>query len=161
VSQIRGDENFTFLVKKTGKPDIDTGKGGAENDELWLKDNSTGQERLLVSSHEAEKVENLLAEITVPQFSVDKSKVYFMSAAYAVSDAVHAVDLRTGREAFVCPGNSLFVVPSGKYKGDLVVNQHRYHGEPNYGSYDHYFVVDGNGKELKDLGEDFKESDLK
>jgi hypothetical protein len=102
-------------------------------------------------------MEYVIAGISNPQFSVDLSKVYFQSVAWATSMAIHAVDIRTGKEKFICPGNDVKVIQSGKWKGDLVVLMHKYKGAPLYGSYDHYFIVDGNGKELKDMGEDYEE----
>ena len=43
--------------------------------------------------------------------------------------------------------------------GDIVTLMHKYY--TGGGSYDHYFVLDNNGKELLDLGESLDESKLK
>ena len=40
--------------------------------------------------------------------------------------AVHVVDVKTGAEHFVCPGNSLEVLRKGQYTGHLLITQHRY-----------------------------------
>ena len=80
-----------------------------------------------------------------------------MCDAWATSAAIHEVDLKTKKERFVCDGNELGIVSKGKYKGNLVVNQHRYYSNSDGGSYDHYYLVDENGKVLKELGEEIPE----
>ena len=63
------------------------------------------------------------------------------------------MDIETKSEHFVCDGNSLKVIQSGSYAGDLIVNQHRYYGPPNYGSYNDYYIVTPEGEEITDLGD--------
>lgn len=155
--EIGAQAPLTLVVKNTGKPDIDTGSGGGENNELWLKNTRTGEKKLLVSCRDSEDMEKVIAGINNPQFSPDLDKVYFQSSAWAVSEAIHVVDLKTGQERYLCPGNGMKVIPSGQYRGDLIVEKHKYYGPPNYGSYDHYYIVDTNGKELRDLGENFQD----
>jgi hypothetical protein len=159
VSEIHASGNFTFHIKDTGKP-LEKGSGNGEdaNNELWLKNDATGEKRLLVACKDDEKMENEICNIENPQFSTDKTKVFFESAAWATSGAIHVVDLKTGKEKFVCPGNGLQVVDSGKYMGDIVTNMHKYN---EAGSYDHFFIVNDEGKEQVDLGEDVDENKLK
>lgn len=162
VSLIPAEGNFTFVIKDTGNPlSGGSGNGDDTNNELWLKNDKTAKERLLVACQDAEKMENEICDIHNPQFSPDRSKVYFESSAWAVSGTIHMVDLNTGKERYVCPGDGLKVLRSGKYKGDFLTTMHKYYGPPNYGSYDHVFIVDDRGKELKDLGEEVDENKWK
>ncbi len=153
VNQIIGNEPSEIVLKDTDKPLISTGAGDATNNELWLK-YSDGTEELLVSSHSAEDIKDVIAFIQNPQFSLDKKKIYFMSAAWATSYSIHVVDIETKNEHFVCDGNSLKVIQSGLYAGDLIVNKYKYYGAPNYGSYDDYYIVTPEGQEIKDIGDD-------
>ena len=78
--------------------------------------------------------------------SPDGRTLFFISAAWATSGAVHSVNLTTGAVSYVSPGNELMVIPHGEYRGDLVVQKHKY--LVGNGSYDQYWVVTPDGKEL-------------
>lgn len=149
---IKDKEPVSCILKDTDKPLISTGCGDVSNNELWLK-YSDGTEELLVACKPDEDIKKVIAQITDPQLSPDKTKVYFMSVAWATSYSIHVVDIKTKSEHFVCDGNSLKVVTQGPYSGDLIVNQHRYYGPPNYGSYNGFYLIDEQGNEIKDLGE--------
>ncbi|MBX4267691.1 hypothetical protein [Clostridium estertheticum] len=144
-----------IILKDTNKALLSTGAGDtAVNNELWVK-YSDGTEELLVVCHDEEvDVKDIIAGIFNPQLSKDKKKVYFMSEAWATSAAIHVVDIESKNQQFVCPGNYLRIIEKGQYSGDLIVNQHRYNDAPNYGSYDNYYIVDENGIQLEDLGDD-------
>jgi hypothetical protein len=161
VSQIHAGGGYTFLIKDTGKPlSMGSGNGDDTNNELWLVNDATGEKRLLVGCRDAKEMENEICDIQNPQLSPDKSNVYFESSAWATSGAIHVVDLKSGNEKFLCPGNGLQVIDSGKYKGDIITNMHKYNKGDEGGSYDHFFVVDPTGKEMKDLGEELDKSKL-
>ena len=161
VSQIQAGGGFTFVIKDTGKPlSMGSGSGDDTNNELWLKNDTTGEGRLLVSCKDAKEMENEICDIQNPKLSPVKTKVYFESSAWATSNSIHMVDLKTGKEKFVCDGNGFDLVEAGKYAGDIIVNKHKYNKGPDGGSYDHFFVVDETGKELLDLGENIDKSKL-
>lgn len=143
---------FIIIIKKTGKAPIATGAEDAENNAIWLK-YADGKEELLITSKAAEDMKFVIGGIHDARLSLDKNKIYFISSAWATSDSIHVVEIRTKKERFLCPGNSLEVIQTGPYRGKLIVNQHRYNGPPDYGSYDHNYIIDENGKEIKDLGE--------
>jgi hypothetical protein len=84
-------------------------------------------------------------------FSPNGRWVYFLSPAWATSTAVHAVDVASGQERFVAPGNSLNVLYRGKYAGHLLVSQHRYF--LGSGSYDWFWLIAPDGKEVGPVGE--------
>ena len=64
---------------------------------------------------------------------------------------MHVVDVATGREHYVIPGNSLEVVPRGAYAGYLMVEQHRYF--MGAGSYDWTWLFSPSGREIGPIGE--------
>jgi hypothetical protein len=70
---------------------------------------------------------------------------------------VHSIDLNTYKQHFVTDGNSLELVPSGKYKGYLIVSEHKYHKEG--GSYEDFWLVSPKGKAIKSLGEEQEQVD--
>ncbi|MBU3130177.1 Ig-like domain-containing protein [Clostridium tagluense] len=142
-----------IILKDTDKPLISTGAGDAPNNELWVK-YSDGKEELLVASMDAEDVKDIIAGIFNPQLTQDKKKIYFMTEAWATSAAIHVVEIKSKNQQFVCSGNYLKIIEKGQYSGKLIVNQHRYYGAPNYGAYDNYYIVDENGKQIEDLGDD-------
>ena len=145
------DGKLIVFVRRIGTRMIDTGSGKAAANAIWqVKIDGTGARRL-VAARDSEKVENILAGLTAPQFSPDGRTVYFLSDAWAVSSAAHAVDLSTGKERFICDANGLRIIRHGTRRGDLVVSKHKYHAES--GSYDWYWLVAPSGKELGPIGE--------
>lgn len=126
-------------------------------DELWIK-YPDGREEKLITSKPDENLEKNIGAIWSADKSPDETKVYFLTEAWVTSGAVHVISLKDKTDTYLCAGNSLNVVKSGTYKGYLVVNKHRY--LKGGGSYDHNFLVDENGKEVKDLGEDFDMEEL-
>ena len=110
-----------------------------------------GTPRMLVHGRASASVEHALAELKEPWISPDGRRIYFLSDAWVTSSAVHAVDVATGREHFVIPGNSLEVVPRGEYAGYLMVEQHRYFLAA--GSYDSTWLFSPTGREIGPIGE--------
>lgn len=125
--------------------------GPEEATSLWTigVDGSDARMRLKGRSHET--AGQALALLHEPRFSPDGQRIYFLSAAWANSRAVHVLDLSTGNERFVVAGNSLEVVPAGEYAGFLVVSQHRYFLAG--GSYDWYWLFTPEGEEVDPIGE--------
>jgi Tol biopolymer transport system component len=126
---------------------VETTLGQVDATELWIADPDGSNSRRLVGSAASDTVERALAHFSSPAFSPDGRRIYFLSRAWATSDAVHAVDVNTGREWFVADGNSLEVVPRGEFAGCLLVEQHRYRGADS-GSYDWTWLLTSNGKTL-------------
>jgi dipeptidyl aminopeptidase/acylaminoacyl peptidase len=143
------------VVFVRGTPGVTVAAGAgdaAEATELWTVDVEGTGARMLLRGRESPRPERVLARLRVPQFSPDGRTVFFLSAAWVVSDAVHAVDTRTGEERYVAPGNSLEVVPRGEYAGHLLVEQHRYF--LGGGSYDWVWLLTAGGREVGPVGED-------
>ena len=120
--------------------------------ELWLMDVTGQNAHSIIQSREHEDVKQNLTEIRKPVFSLDGKAVYFLTHAWATSNAVHVIDLETNKQWFITDGNSLALVPSGNYRGYLITQKHRYH--EGGGSYDDYWLVSPKGETIKSLGED-------
>jgi hypothetical protein len=57
------------------------------------------------------------------QFSSDGRRLYYLTPAWATSDALHAFDMRAGEENFLLPANDVLVLNfcRSKYKDHLIV----------------------------------------
>ena len=145
------DKRRLVYVRQVSGKSISSGSGDLPPTELRMMDVDGSHDTLLVRSAGAEKPEDTLAEFASPTFSPEGRTIYFCSAAYAVSGAVHAYDVTTRRVRFVMAGNAPRVVPTGEYKGDLLVEQHRYF--LGGGSFDWYWLFKPDGKEIGPVGE--------
>lgn len=128
--------------------DIDAKYGN----EVWLYDFSTKKEKRLVQNNF--QCDNPKKQITDPRellFSPDSKVVYFITTAWTTSGAIHAVDANGKHLRFLTDGNVLDIVQSGPYKGDLIVNQHRYRFKDDtpLGSYDWDWLFTPTGKQIK------------
>ncbi len=144
---------FVYVHRVSGK-EIPTGAGETWPTELRLMDVDGEHDSLLVHSAEGEKPEDILADFASPTFSPDGGTIYFSSAAWATSGAIHAYDTATRTVRFVMPGNNPRVVPAGEYKGDLLVQQHRYF--LGGGSFDWFWLFEPGGREIGPVGETTK-----
>jgi hypothetical protein len=84
------------------------------------------QKRIVLLAKAGDKPENNLTGFANLQLSPDASILYFESEGWATSAAIHAVDLKTGKERFFADGMIACVVRQGQYQGDLIIGQHRY-----------------------------------
>jgi dipeptidyl aminopeptidase/acylaminoacyl peptidase len=123
-----------------------------QDTELWLMDSSGGNARAIVQHHEDDDVKKNITEINNPLFALNSKALYFQSAAWATSNAIHLYDLKTDKHHFITDGNSLELVPKGKYKNYLIVSKHKYYKKRD-GSYEDFCLVSPKGKEIKSLGE--------
>jgi Tol biopolymer transport system component len=146
-----------FIRKGSGKK-LESAAGEVDANELWWMDTTGGKPRQLVKSAGSDDPKKFLGALQAPQFSPDGKTVYFMSAAWATSGAVHKVDVASGKTSFVTDGNTLEVVPRGEHQGKLIVQKHKYF--LGGGTYDWFWLVEPDGKEVGPIGEDvgsFKE----
>lgn len=120
--------------------------------QIWIVDIEHKKERLLVKNNFA--CNKPMEMIITPHhltFSPDSKTLYFLTHAWTTSNALHAVNIFDTQEHYLLPANSLAVVKDGEYKGDLILNQHRYF--IGGGSYDWYWLFTPDGKEIGPLGE--------
>jgi hypothetical protein len=100
---------------------------------------------------------NSIRGISRPQFSADGSRLYFLASAWATSHAVFYIDLNNDKVNYLTHGNVFQVLTDGAYAGSLLIEQHRYYPAPNYGSFDHRWLVSPEGEVLFDFDEKFGE----
>jgi hypothetical protein len=154
----RSPDGRVAFIRPTPGRLVSTSLGDAQATELWIADADGANARRLVVGAPADSVEHALAAFSSPRFSPDGRRVYFLSRAWVTSDAVHAVDVATGRERFVAPGNSLDVISRGPLAGCLIVGQHRY--RPNEGgSFDWSWILDADGREVALAATDSDDAD--
>lgn len=140
------DGRSIAFVRRTPGDTVDVGTGDEEASELWLVAIDGKNARRLLRGRGAEKMEDALARLRLPTFSPDGKQIYFLSAAWMTSNALHAFDLERGTQRYICPANSLEVVPRGEYAGHFIVMQHRYFMIG--GSYDWIWLLRPDGSDV-------------
>ena len=148
-----GNDSYPILHVKTQKiaflRETDNGK------EIFVYNIILNTLECIVSPKDDKTIENRLTNMMDLIFSPDGQFLYFTSRAWVVTRALHRYDFTNKSEKFVCDGNSIEVIKYGKFKGFLVVSKHKYKGAHiGYGSYDHYWLLTDDGKEVVDLGRD-------
>lgn len=144
------DERALAFVRRTPNKMIESGLCiPDEANEIWIMDIDGKNARKIVEAKASENMEDVLTCLSSPVFSNDGSKVFFRSAAWSTSGAIHCVDLHTMKTRFIMPGSTVAVVAEGKYKGYLVSCQHRYW--ESMGSYDWYWLLTQEGKDVAPL----------
>ncbi|MFN2621244.1 MAG: TolB family protein [Chthoniobacterales bacterium] len=146
------DGKWVAFVRKVEGKKIATGSDEVEPTELWQVRVDGKEPSLLVRGRDSDKIESAIGGFENLQFSTDGKLLYFVTPAWATSGAVHVVDTTNRKERYVFPGNNLKLVPSGEYKDCLLVQQHRYF--VGGGSYDWYWLLRPDGKEVGPVGED-------
>ncbi len=146
---ISPDGRLIAFVKSTPDNIVATGSGDEEATEIWTSKPDGANARMWLRGRTADATEETLANFRALQFSPDGTKIYFLSSAAATSGAVHMLDLDSGTESYVCPGNSLEVIYEGEYKGYLMVAQHRYF--MGGGSYDWLWLLRPNGEAVEPI----------
>ena len=147
-----GSTAMVVFVRKVDGKKIATGSEEVDPTELWQVRTDGKEAALLVKCRESEKPESVIAAFENLQFSTNGKLVYFVTPAWATSGAVHVVDTTNRKEQYIFPGNDLKIVASGEYKDCLLVQQHRYF--VGGGSYDGYWLLRPDGKEVGPVGED-------
>ncbi len=141
-----------IVFVRRGSSKLESTSGEVEANELWWSDTMGGKPRRLVRSAGSDDPKKFLGALASPQFSPDGKTVFFLSAAWATSGAIHKVDVATGKVHFVAPGNSLEVITRGEHRGRLIAQQHKYFLAG--GTYDWFWVLEPDGREVGPIGED-------
>lgn len=145
------------FIRKT--PVIDTSTMCNEQDMICLYDLKADKIDTIIRPRKDNSPEEELSDLNSLAFSPDGHILYFTGCAWVTSSAIHQYELAGGKEKFISAGNSLRIVESGKYKGYIIASKHKYYEGEAGGSYDHYWLLDKDGKEIKDLG-DKEDADL-
>ena len=124
--------------------------GTAPATELWWSGGPGQPPQRLLQGRAHADLKHALVGFNNPVFAADGQAVYVMTQAWATSNAIHRVDLVTRRVRFVAAGNSVQVVPSGRWAGHLVVMKHKYAARG--GALDHYWLLTPGGREVQKVG---------
>jgi hypothetical protein len=151
------DGKWVVFVRKIDDKKIATGSDEVDPTELWQVRADGKEATSLIKCRASQQPEAVIAAFENLQFSTNGKLVYFVTPAWATSGAVHVVDTTKRKERYVFPGNNLKVVPSGEYRDCLLVQQHRYF--VGGGSYDWYWLLRPDGKEVGPVGEDTENFD--
>ena len=157
------------VLSPDGAKVVFTRRTTEEKDQLWVKDIKTKEEKMLVKDRRPDPkdgdgspnwvskhvIEHILNDYT--KFSPDGKKIYFLTVAWTTSCAVHEVNIDGSDEQFIIDGNSIKVIPKGRHKGNLIVDRHKYF--VGGGSYDWYYLVTPEGKEIGTFGDDLNRVD--
>jgi len=139
---------------RTNPKAIDTGlgapQGGRPQVDLWISNADGTNARLLLRGTGTRMPETNLSGIEQAAFSPDGRTLYFQTAAWLTSPAIHAVDIPSGRQHLVTNGWLNHVVAGGRFKGNLVVHQHRHFVDA--GTYDWYWLLTKEGKDVGPVG---------
>ena len=144
------DGKTAYFVRSIADPEVAKQWDG-EATQICRVGVGTGDIEPLVEPAGSSKPEDNLRGFSNLVLSPDSRNLYFLSAAWATSNAIHALNLSTGVVSFVSPGNEIFVIRTGEYRGNLVMQKHKYF--VGGGSYDQYWAVSPEGKELGLAGE--------
>ena len=139
-----------FPIPKTCRAYYD--KNDRYGKEIWIYDLKTMKEQLLVENNfSCNHLTKIIIDPADLKFSPDSKTLYFETSAWETSGAIHSVKINGNHLRFVTDGNEYHVVKNGKYKGDLIVNQHRYRfkGDTPLGSYDWDWLYTPDGKQIK------------
>jgi hypothetical protein len=121
---------------------------GEHGDEIWIADLKTMKKRLLVANHfSCGDVKKVILDPHHLEFSPDSKTLFFETSAWVVSGAIHAVDVNGKNLRFVTDGGEYRIIQNGLNKGNLIVNQHRYHD--GGGSYNWDWLYTPAGKQIK------------
>ncbi len=145
------DGKWVVFVRAVEGKTIATGSDEVEPTELWQVRVDAKEATLLLKVRDTGKPETGIAAFRSLQFSTNGKLVYFVTPAWAVTGAVYVVDTTNRKVRYLFPGSDVKVVPSGEYKDHLLVLQHRYF--VGGGSYDWYWLVRPDGKEVGPVGE--------
>lgn len=133
-------------------PDPEPNKWDGEATQLLSVDTTTSQIKVLLGPTGSREPKDNLRGFGSLATSPDGRTIYFIATAWGTTGAVHYLELESGRVGFVCAGNDLLVVQRGEYQGKLLVQKHKYMVAG--GSYDEYWLVDADGKEIGLAGKD-------
>lgn len=123
--------------------------------QIWLYDLQNPSKLLLVPPNfDCDVPKKVIVSIDRIQFSLDSKKLYFETSAWAVSGALHSVNLDGSHLNYIAPSNNFYLISKGLYAGDLVIDQHRYYIP--LGSFDEYWAFTPEGKELGPIGPDLR-----
>ena len=147
------DGKVLAFVKDTPQSKVLAGMGELPATEIWTAQADGSEMRRLVVGRSVDQMEATLAQMHSLAFSEDGLDLYFLSAAWCTSDALHSVDLKMGREKFICGANWFELIKKGRYKNHFLVSKHKYF--LGGGSYDWIWLLAPEGTEVGPVSDGF------
>jgi hypothetical protein len=138
------------------KPKRDASTPEQEHEIWWTETSGKNAQRLL-EPKPRDAPENNLSEFNSLVFSTDGNMLYFLSAAWATSNALHVLNLSTGKEHFITDADDVLVMGKGKFATHLIVMKHKYFKQG--GSFNYYWLMTPKGKEIKMVGKDREQAE--
>jgi len=126
--------------------------GSKYSDEIWIDDlQKMKLTRLVKNNFNCDSPSKIIVDPKKLIFSPNSKTLYFETSAGITYDAVRAVNVDGKNLRLVTYGGEYHVIKNGKYKGDLIVNQHRYRfkGDTSLGSYDWDWLYSPAGKQIR------------
>ncbi len=115
------DGHSVVFARKTPNRRIEGPQGLDEANEIWIIGSDGLNAKRVAEGKSSMNPKEVMISLQSPKISPDGRKVYFLSSAWATSGSVHGVDTKTLSVLFVTDGNSIEIIPDGKYKGYLIV----------------------------------------
>jgi len=134
---------------------IDTGRGECQATELWVLNCETKQRELVLRGRYDDDLKKTIAAIYGPVFSLDQKSIYYVSSTFTTSGAIWRVDLKTKKNVYLIDGDTVNVIPDGKYKGMLLVDRSFIKSDRNgetMGRSDYLWLVFADGKPSFEIG---------
>ena len=138
-----GGKLVYYILSDESKKGTEDYEGGAQ---ISLKNFTTGENEVLLNSKPSADPKETLYGFTNLNLSQDAKTLYFETAAWATSSAIHSLDIATKKTAYITNGGLVCIVSGGEYQGNLIVQQHRYFVQG--GAYDYLYLYDTKGKEI-------------
>jgi hypothetical protein len=118
-----------------------------EESEIWMVDTDGHSPYCIVRSYTDNGPKKNLTNMNTLMFSNDDGVIYFLSEAWATSNAVYKYDLHTHKQSYITDGNDIHILAKGKYAGYLVVNKHEY--LQGGGSVDRDWLMSPSGRKIR------------
>jgi hypothetical protein len=152
------NNRLVVFVRRTPDLRILTALEETDRNEIWVASVSPQpQPRRILVGHAGVRVGEDLAGFSLPQFSLDAKRIYFIAEWAATGNSVQVVDVATGKVKFLYRGESVEVIKSGPDAGCLIGLKAIPHAFPPPHVF-RYWLLEADGKDVAEIGE---ESDVK
>ncbi|ECA5825987.1 hypothetical protein EL832_10185 [Salmonella enterica subsp. enterica serovar Hvittingfoss] len=119
---------------------------------IGVYDTKNEKKSTLLTTKHSTKPEKELSGFNNLILSSDNNTLYFHSDAWVTSPAIYKMDLKNYKPHYIVDGYLHCLVQTGKYKGDLIVSQHRHYVQG--GAYNPISLFTPQGKKLGVVGDD-------
>jgi len=147
-----------YIHKKTAPPEIGNGEvEPPENTQLWVVNASGAPRPRLLLRGEVRHVANgwMRGGFFEARWSLDGRYVYFLGDFAVTSFALYRLSVATGRVRFLTPSMDWAIIPSGQWRGDLLVSRRTWGRDPD--GFEHYvypfYLITPDGRTVRKVGD--------